>query len=275
MSLIKEKQVSWSEESLRGTEFLHARFVQQRFQKHAHMTYVIGLIEEGTESFNCRGRVFHATKNSILLINPDEAHDGWSGTKQGWKYRTFYPTPELMREVSRDILGKDIGVPLFEGPVIRDQKIASNLKDLHFSSQSGEATELEIQTRFIALAEGLLQRHFKGANYKLTQRSDKKRVEKVKEYLNSNWYKNVSLDALANEFGISPAHLLRLFSQSTGIAPHQYQNSIRVRKAKEFIREGNQLADVAVQAGFYDQSHMNRFFRKVTGIRPGAYLRRK
>ena len=59
--------------------------------------------------------------------------------------------------------------------------------------------------------------------------------------------------------------------RATGMSPHAYQRQARVRRACALIRLGQPLADVAAAAGFADQAHLTRVFRRVVGVTPGVY----
>ena len=53
--------------------------------------------------------------------------------------------------------------------------------------------------------------------------------------------------------------------------PYTYLNQIRMRKAKQFLRQGMSISDTAIAVGMADQSHLNRHFKKIFGITPGCY----
>jgi AraC-like DNA-binding protein len=68
-----------------------------------------------------------------------------------------------------------------------------------------------------------------------------------------------------------PTHLVRAFSGAYGIPPHQYLMSRRVERARRLLLEGRAPGEVAVETGFYDQSHLNRHFKRLVGVAPGRY----
>jgi transcriptional regulator GlxA family with amidase domain len=65
--------------------------------------------------------------------------------------------------------------------------------------------------------------------------------------------------------------LIRLFRERYGVTPFAYQRNLRVERARDAIRHGKSLPDVAAEAGFADQSHLGRAFRAVMGATPGQY----
>jgi AraC-like DNA-binding protein len=74
---------------------------------------------------------------------------------------------------------------------------------------------------------------------------------------------------------MSPFALLRAFRDETGMPPHAYLNQLRVRLARRLLDSGLPPADVAARAGFADQPHLNRLFKRVVGVPPGAYQRER
>ena len=65
-----------------------------------------------------------------------------------------------------------------------------------------------------------------------------------------------------------PAHLVRAFSREYGMPPHRYLTGRRVDLARRYLLDGHPPAEVATLAGFYDQSHLNRHFRRMLGVTP-------
>jgi len=69
----------------------------------------------------------------------------------------------------------------------------------------------------------------------------------------------------------SPFHIARAFSQATGLPPHAYLESVRMRRARELLRSGISVVETALAVGYPDQSHFTHRFRRHTGFTPGQY----
>ena len=80
-----------------------------------------------------------------------------------------------------------------------------------------------------------------------------------------------SLSDLASETHLSGGRFIKAFARSFGLSPHQFLLQSQIRQAKQLLQMGATMADVACQAGFYDQSHFIRHFKKRLGITPGHY----
>ena len=83
----------------------------------------------------------------------------------------------------------------------------------------------------------------------------------------------LSLEELAHAAGLSPFHFARQFKTATGHPPHDYLIRLRVDRAQELMRRerGWTMAAVAQDAGFADQSHMARHFKRVLGVTPRQF----
>ena len=97
-------------------------------------------------------------------------------------------------------------------------------------------------------------------------------VRLVQDYLEENCNINISIEFLAGIAGLSPFHLIRVFSKEIGIPPHAYQTNVRIRHARNLLIQGLPIVQTALETGFVDQSHFTRSFKKVMGVTPGQYM---
>ncbi|MBD0269338.1 MAG: helix-turn-helix transcriptional regulator [Cyanobacteria bacterium Co-bin8] len=100
-------------------------------------------------------------------------------------------------------------------------------------------------------------------------------LKQVIEYVHDNLGEELSLTALAEQTNLSAFHFARLFKKSLGLSPHQYMLQTRVERAKRLITKANRpdLADIALQVGFYDQAHFTKAFKRVVGIPPKGFFK--
>lgn len=81
----------------------------------------------------------------------------------------------------------------------------------------------------------------------------------------------LSIDEMARSLHISKYHFIRRFKQAVGLTPHQFQIQNRVRKAQHMLNNVASIAEVALIAGFCDQSHFVRYFERYVGLTPTVY----
>src|SRR5260370_16452011 len=82
-----------STETEYGVEFFEARFQGHAYQKHRHDTYAICLTTTGVLGFDYRGTSEMSTPGQVVVLHPDEVHDGYAGTPEGFGYRELYVEP--------------------------------------------------------------------------------------------------------------------------------------------------------------------------------------
>lgn len=96
---------------------------------------------------------------------------------------------------------------------------------------------------------------------------------RVLELMETHPESHLSIDTLAREAGLSPAHFARAFKESVGRAPHQHLMALRLDRARRLLDAPNAaLSHVALSTGFADQAHFTRFFKRQFGVTPGTLL---
>ena len=100
------------------------------------------------------------------------------------------------------------------------------------------------------------------------------RLRRVLDYIHDNLGENLALAGLAEIANVSPSHFKALFKGSTGKPVHQYIIQCRVDYAIDLLlRAKIPISEVALRAGFSDQSHMARWMRRLRATTPAAVLR--
>ncbi|UTV30337.1 AraC family transcriptional regulator [Photobacterium atrarenae] len=261
-------------QELGGIELLNAHYHRQNFSRHSHEGYTVGVIENGAQKFYRTGGNHVAPQNSIILVNADEIHNGHSATEGGWSYQAMYPLPGQFEAISRELTVSTArsGAPYFPSPVVDDPELANQLR-LVFNTLEHSTNRLLRETLLYGVLTKLMCKH--GCQPGLPGESPKaqQQVKRVKEFLDDFPSADVSLQELANLASFSPYHLVRAFQKVYGLPPHGYQIQSRLRLAKKLIRQGHTLSDAAQEAGFHDQSHLHRHFKKAMGVTPGQFAK--
>jgi len=98
----------------------------------------------------------------------------------------------------------------------------------------------------------------------------------VEERLRVEFVRPPSMRALAEDAGVHPVHLARVFRRRHGCTAATHVRRLRVAWAQEqLLRAGATTADVALAAGFADQSHFARVFRQIVGLSPARWRRQQ
>jgi len=102
-------------------------------------------------------------------------------------------------------------------------------------------------------------------------RHDTRSLAPVLAHIAAHLAEPLPLDDLAAITGLSVWRFATVFRERVGMAPHRYVSLQRVRHAQALLRQGASLASAASEAGFCDQSHLSRRFKRLCGMTPGQY----
>jgi AraC family transcriptional regulator len=96
----------------------------------------------------------------------------------------------------------------------------------------------------------------------------------VREFLHANFSESMQLEDLVRIADVHPVHLARVFRHQTGCTVGEYVRRLRLEFACGRVSSSNEsLCEIALAAGFTDQSHFTRAFKNRFGITPGEYRR--
>jgi AraC family transcriptional regulator len=96
----------------------------------------------------------------------------------------------------------------------------------------------------------------------------------AERYIADRWNEKVTLSNIASAAGVHPSHLSRSFHQQFGTTIRRFQRDLRIRyAAQELAMSEKSIADVGLEAGFYDQSHFHHAFKKCTGLTPAEFAK--
>ncbi|WP_417430750.1 AraC family transcriptional regulator [Kiloniella sp.] len=250
-----------------GLSRIQARFVGDFFEPHRHDTYALGLTMQGIQAFGYRGDRRYSQPGQIIVLHPDELHDGGSGTDEGLLYRMLYLEPSLIREA----LGENfINLPFVETPILDDPDLQTAMVTA-LGELENNLSDLARDDTISQIAHCLV-RHAKGPKPSALK-TNNAAVDKAKDFLYENACRNVHSEELEKVTDMDRFTLSRHFRRAFGTSPHRFLLMRRLEFARKLIEEAQPLADVAFTVGFADQSHLNRHFKKAYGISPGQWGR--
>lgn len=96
-------------------------------------------------------------------------------------------------------------------------------------------------------------------------------IQKTLQFMQQHFVEPLSLSQLAALTNLSVLQFAAVFRREVGMPPYRYLSHLRVRVAKAMLEQGMSTASVAAEAGFFDQPHMCRHFKRVCGMTPGQY----
>lgn len=261
----------WIIPEFRNLELLRATYYTHEFTPHYHDGFAIGVIQKGAQKVKYRRANIIMPEGTVCVLNPNEIHTGKPATEAGWAYRMFYPDVEILKEISSEIAEYESDVPFFSKTVIKDDILLNQILKMHILFEDKNTPKLVLQSVFHSTVANII---IKYADIHVLKREPPQvhsSVEKARDYIEAFYFQDITLKELSNIACLSPFHLLRIFKQAIGIPPHVYLLHKRIEKAKELLLKGINIASIAYETGFADQSHLTNTLRSFVGVTPNQF----
>jgi AraC-like DNA-binding protein len=250
-----------------GVEFFEAWFQGKAYQKHRHDTYAICLTTTGIQAFDYRGTSQISTPGQVVVLHPDEVHDGYAGTQEGFGYRQLYVEPAVIFAAIQTLCPHPCSLPFVRTPVSTSRKLAAAIS----SAFEGTREPLAIDSLIVQVAEGLLEADPSCKQAPLPRHLDVAALERARQYLDTQKTRVVHSSELEAVTGLTRYELARQFRVMCGTSPYRYLLMRRLDVARQQLAQDRSLVEVALEAGFADQAHFSRMFKATFGITPARY----
>jgi AraC-like DNA-binding protein len=242
-------------------EVFHARFVDHVYPPHTHDTWTVFIVDEGAIAYDLETTHRGAAGTRVTILPPHVVHDGRAASVAGFRKRVLYVGTDVLDE---RMIGRAVDDPDIEDPALvrRIHALHGVLQDPHetFAAES-----------MLAVVSSRLLEHLGERTDTNVGRSDDRVACDLRDLLDEHRFEPLTLKEAGRILHVSPAHLIRCFSQRFGIAPHRYLLARRIDAARGRLLDGEPVAQVAAGVGFHDQAHLTRHFKRHVGTTPGRY----
>lgn len=251
---------------LAGVELVAASYAGRAFPMHTHEDYVVGTVIGGAERLTLRTGEHIVGTGDVLQLHPHEAHANASVGPDPLRYLVFYLSPAAIRSQLADSGGS--GELAFCSALCRDAHVASTLRHAHRTLSANDCGRLEQESALISVIQALAS----GKGTRGVVAHGGPGVGLARSWIDAHFRESFGLGDVAAAAGVSPYHLCRIFGDAVGLTPIAYRNQRRVDAARRALLEGRPIAEVALQVGFADQSHLTRQFQRIVGTSPARYV---
>jgi len=244
---------------------------------HEHPTHFVNLLTRGEikAQWTTEGRSHSATNSpGTIYLLPAGTRDRltWSG-----------PTTRIVLVMEKGFLSRSLEntahldeIDLTTHWNLRDRHIQSLMLAMHADLEDGSpAGPLYGESLGLTLGLYLIRRYStrrRSNSLQLTGGMPAARLNRVLDFINQNSAQDLRLWELAALAGMSPHYFCELFKASTGLTAYQYVLQCRIEHAKRCLRNPElSVGDAGVAAGFADQSHFTKVFRRKVGVTPMKY----
>ena len=252
-----------------GIESISAHFEGHAYDPHDHDEMLVGVTLQGVQRFRC-GRDMHvSTPGTSMLIEPGAVHDGHAPSASGFTYAMLYlPQAWVERMAAQLELPPISRFSRFRHTLSDDARLGAGIHRAFLALHQGEGRLARDQTLDALLV--LLAGHVEHAGRSV---APSPQLERVRELLHTCMADDIGLKDLVSYSGMDRFRLSRQFQQQFGCTPHAYLVQLRLRAARRLLACGRAPAQVAIDVGFSDQSHLGRWFQRVYRMAPAAYRR--
>ncbi|RXJ90465.1 AraC family transcriptional regulator [Arcobacter sp. CECT 8983] len=239
--------------------FLELRYIKDITQcqkMHLHEELTITAIKEGSLhiSFNDSFKILNP--NEIAIINSNTIHNAILNSEIVKDGYVLYIDKTYLQSLN-------LGISLDYTFLQDDKNSFINLCEVLLAEDISLLEKEEIFVEF-CLSTFSFQEDIKEVEKNSL-------AAKIKNYLDENFLEDIVLEDISKEFDITVVHLIRVFKKQFGLAIHSYIINKKVHKAKELLNSNLPIIQVALQSGFFDQSHLNRSFKRVFQITPKQF----
>lgn len=260
----------WRDDAL---PFIEARAIADGrevcYTRHAHAHFSIGAITAGRSTYIHEQSAFEVSAGTVVLMNPGDVHACNPIDDQPWSYLMLYVETPWLTDLQHQLgFANDLAFRRFSITHNRDVSLFTGLTALYEILVDGEQDVLRKHSAAVEFFSEVQQRLNPGdqplreANFKL---------ERAADFIRDNCTQLLKLEDICEAAQLSPSYLIRAFKQHYGMTPHAFLVNRRIQFARERLRSGKHIADVALEAGFADQAHFQRAFKQHLAATPGQY----
>nr|WP_277606482.1 AraC family transcriptional regulator [Acinetobacter higginsii] len=272
----------WSDPDMPYVETRRACQSRICYKSHSHPTFSIGAVDIGQSRFSSTFAQEQVIQAGTLVVIPAHVEHSCNPLPdQAWSYQMMHLDAawltslieELHQDIALEIDRQTIYLPQLRPTIGHDVKAYdafTALNQLLFNEQISvlEKEQYLIQTLTEILIPSFHWEKIHSSHYFQQYLPD------LLECLEDN-IENLSLQELSEKMNMSRYALIRLFKHYFGLTPHAYQLNYKVNQARQRLREPDRdLARLAYELDFSDQSHFHRVFKQHTGITPKQYYKK-
>jgi AraC-like DNA-binding protein len=249
-----------------GVTLVRAELDDFAFPVHSHDHVVVGLATAGEHTSRYGLRRYDVWKGDVLLVNAGEVHDGRPSGARGRGHSMLEISVGAFSELSTS--AGAMPRTEFQRAVNRQPALTSALSAWLEALLADEPErEREVAAEFFGLA---LAGNVRDVS---SSRVEDELARRAKARLLGESPQADAIGDLARDLGASRFQLIRAYKRAFGLTPEDFRRQLRIERARSLLSGRQGLAAIAASAGFADQSHMTREFRRLVGVTPGRYRR--
>lgn len=262
-----DKENFFKDVRLPFVECRYSRSSSRQFKPHFHRSFSVGAVDQGMVQYQVGEKTARLEEGALALINPETLHSCNSLSADGRSYYMMYLEVDWCCQVQNSLWQVDNFIPA--------EKICLEDADL-YDQYCTVVNVLMARTHHLLEKEQLLfdlccRIFTQGCRPQPQKEPTSGHIEWLKTALSENLRQELTLESLARRLKQNPYTLLRRFKAELHVTPHAYRMNCRIEQARKYLQEGMDIAETALECGFFDQSHFHRHFKAMTTVTPQEY----
>ncbi|MBF6031929.1 AraC family transcriptional regulator [Pseudomonas sp. P155] len=239
------------------------------YARHSHAHFSIGAITAGRSTYVHEQAQFEVAAGTVVLMNPGDVHACNPIDDQPWSYVMLYVETPWLTDLQHQLgFASDLEFRRFSTTHLDDATLFNELNGLYQTLVDPQQDVLHKQSAAVEFFSDLQLRLNPAAP---SLREPNFKLERAADFIRERCTEVLNLDDICSAAQLSPSYLIRAFKQHYGMTPHAFLVNQRIQFARERLRSGQLIADVALEAGFADQAHFQRAFKHHLAATPGQY----
>ncbi|MEM5458540.1 AraC family transcriptional regulator [Paraburkholderia phytofirmans] len=260
----------WRDDTL---PFIEVRSIEDGrdvcYAKHSHETFSIGAVTGGRSEYLNRHAREWIGAGAVVMMNPDDVHACNPVADERWSYRMMHVDVAWLTGLQHELgFGENHAFRAFSQTMSTDAELFDGLNRLHAILVDDDTDTLRKQSAAITFFSEVQNKLNPAV---LPDHDASRQLTRAAEFIAENCTRSLKLEDICEAADLSASHLIRAFKQRYGMTPHAYLINRRIQYSRAQLRRGRVIADVALDAGFADQAHLQRIFKRLVAATPGQY----
>ncbi|MDO7468357.1 AraC family transcriptional regulator [Acinetobacter baumannii] len=272
MNAIPQTFEFWQDRRMPYVETRRSCFGRTCYKSHSHPTFSIGAIDEGNSVFQSSfGTAQKISAGTLVIVPAHVEHSCNPMPDQAWSYQMLHLDLAWLNQLYSEFQeqGLDLHIPQHKPLIIKDESLYEAFTEMNETLFDAQKLIFEKEQSLLHCLIHLLLPHFILEEIQKPQYLYKDFLKLIDVISSSEGF--ISLEELAQRVGLSRYAIIRLFKANVGLTPHAFQINLKINQAREQLKQGVPLAELAVNLGFSDQSHFHKAFKAHTGVTPRQF----
>lgn len=272
--IVESKRILYTPSLFARTNLIHLQEIGELTARQPHTSrrenlssFLFFIVRSGSGALEYGNQVYSLCQGDCVFLDCKKAY-AHSTAEDLWTLNWVHFYGPNVKSIYEKYTERG-GQPFFHPK--KREGFEALLGELYTVAESAEyLRDMKIMEKLTSLLVLLMEESWHPE--KRREVTKKQNLQAVKEYLDRNYARPVSLDQLAESFFINKFYLTRIFKEQFGVSVNNYLLEVRITHAKQLLRFTDMTVEaVGAECGMRDANYFSRLFKKMEGISPGEF----